>query len=83
MVRELGEFRSTLGSLRPLSGLCSLGKYQNFSSSLFHRQLVIFFVNTFSSFFLTFFNLLPKLTAICKIRGKTRNSKNHTLAFVS
>src|SRR5260221_8337076 len=25
-----GEFRSILGSLRPLSGLCSLGKYQNF-----------------------------------------------------
>src|SRR5260221_6435929 len=25
-----GEFRSTLGSLRPLSGLCSLGKYQKF-----------------------------------------------------
>src|SRR5260221_7210522 len=25
-----GSFRSTLGSLRPLSGLCPLGKYQNF-----------------------------------------------------
>src|SRR6266436_7337855 len=25
-----GSFRSTLGSLRPLSGLCSLGKYQFF-----------------------------------------------------
>src|SRR5258708_35866805 len=46
-----GSFRSTLGSLRPLSGLCSLGKYQFFFFSFLHRQLVKFFVNIFSTFF--------------------------------
>src|SRR5258706_14219787 len=50
-----GSFRSTLGSLRPLSGLCSLGKYQIiiffFLLSFLLRQLVKFFVNIFSTFF--------------------------------
>src|SRR5258705_6799778 len=46
-----GSFRSTLGSLRPLSGLCSLGKYQIFFLSFLLRQLVKFFVNIFSTFF--------------------------------
>src|SRR5258707_13346626 len=54
-----GSFRSTLGSLRPLSGLCPLGKYQNFFFSLLLRQLVnflgIFFFNLFFNFFQTFF----------------------------
>src|SRR5258705_1528451 len=56
-----GSFRSTLGSLRPLSGLCPLGKYQNFSFSLLLGQLVnflgIFFFNLFN-FFQTFFQIL-------------------------
>src|SRR5258708_4752458 len=51
-----GSFRSTLGSLRPLSGLCPLGKYQNFSFSLLLGQLVKFFGNIFSTFFSTFPN---------------------------
>src|SRR5258708_37252187 len=43
-----GSFRSTLGSLRPLSGLCPLGKYQIFFSfSLLLRQLVNFFLGIF------------------------------------
>src|SRR5260221_6090048 len=45
-----GSFRSTLGSLRPLSGLCPLGKYQKFFFfflSFLLRQLVKFFVNIF------------------------------------
>src|SRR6266436_7579226 len=46
-----GSFRSTLGSLRPLSGLCSLGKYQIFYLSFLLGQLVKFFVNIFSTFF--------------------------------
>src|SRR5258708_29788023 len=56
-----GSFRSTLGSLRPLSGLCPLGKYQNFFFSLLLRQLVnflgifFFFFNLFFNFFQFFF----------------------------
>src|SRR5260221_190057 len=46
-----GSFRSTLGSLRPLSSLCSLGKYQIFFLSFLLGQLVKFFVNIFSTFF--------------------------------
>src|SRR5258708_11653422 len=43
-----GSFSSTLGSLRPLSGLCPLGKYQIFFFfSLLLGQLVKFFVNIF------------------------------------
>src|SRR5258705_967003 len=49
-----GSFRSTLGSLRPLSGLCPLGKYQNFFFSLLLGQLVNFFGNIFFNLFLTF-----------------------------
>src|SRR5260221_4307560 len=51
-----GSFRSTLGSLRPLSGLCPLGKYQNFSFSLLLGQLVKFFLGIF---FQLFFKLFP------------------------
>src|SRR6266436_3493276 len=56
MVRSQGGFRSTLGSLRPLSGLCPLGKYQNFFFSLLLGQLVKFFWEYFFNFFLTFSN---------------------------
>src|SRR5258708_2858712 len=43
LVRSWGKFRNTLGSLRPLSGLCSLGKVPKiFFFSLLLRQLVIF-----------------------------------------
>src|SRR5258708_7056164 len=51
-----GSFRSTLGSIRPLSGLCPLGKYQNFSFSLLLGQLVKFFLGIF---FQLFFKLFP------------------------
>src|SRR5258708_10166739 len=34
-----GSFRSTLGSLRPLSSLCPLGKYQNFFLSFYSDNL--------------------------------------------
>src|SRR5258708_36795368 len=61
-----GSFRSTLGSLRLLFGLCPLGKYQNFFSfSLLLGQLVKFFVNIFSTFFLTFSKLFSNLTLTC------------------
>src|SRR5258707_6103042 len=61
-----GSFRSTLGSLRPLSGLCPLGKYQFFFFSSFLSfllgQLVKFFCeyffNLFFNFFQTFFPIL-------------------------
>src|SRR5258708_1447443 len=58
-----GSFRSTLGSLRPLSVLCPLGKYQNFFFSLLLGQLVNFFLgiffSTFFNFFQTFSILFP------------------------
>src|SRR6266446_5058326 len=55
-----GSSRSTLGSLRPLSGLCSLGSTKIFSFfSLLLGQLVkflgIFFFNLFFNSFQTFF----------------------------
>src|SRR5258708_8944372 len=53
-----GSFRSTLGSLRPLSGLCPLGKYQNFLFSFTRTTCKIFceyFFNLFFNFFQTFF----------------------------
>src|SRR5258708_2121006 len=57
-----GSFRSTLGSLRPLSSLCPLGKYQNFSFSLLLGQLVKFFLGIFFQlFFFTFSKLFPIL----------------------
>src|SRR6266446_1117042 len=59
-----GSFRSTLGSLRPLSGLCSLGKYQIFFLSFLLRQFVKFFVNFFSTFF-NFFQTFSNLTLTC------------------
>src|SRR5258705_12419141 len=46
-----GSFRSTLGSLRPLSSLCSLGKYQIFFLSFLLRQLVKFFCEYFFNLF--------------------------------
>src|SRR5258707_2359557 len=55
-----GSFRSTLGSLRPLSGLCPLGKYQIFFFSLLLRQLVNFFWEYFFQPFLTFSKLFSK-----------------------
>src|SRR5258708_6693993 len=56
-----GSFRSTLGSLRPLSSLCPLGKYQNFFFSLLLGQLVNFFWEYFFQPFLTFSKLFPIL----------------------
>src|SRR5258707_2099565 len=58
LVRSWGEFRNTLGSLRPLSGLCSLGKVPKFFQ-LFQ---------TFFDFFLTFsktFSTSPSPTFTC------------------
>src|SRR5258707_14949791 len=42
-----GSFRSTLGSLRPLSGLCPLGKYQIFFLFSFTWTTCKFFGNIF------------------------------------
>src|SRR5260221_3693109 len=56
LVRSWGEFRNTLGSLRPLSSLCSLGKVPKFLFFLILGQLVTFFVNNFLTFFQTFFD---------------------------
>src|SRR5258708_30804188 len=64
LVRSWGEFRNTLGSLRPLSGLCSLGKVPKNFFSLILGQLVTFFVNnflTFSKLFLKLFQLFQVL----------------------
>src|SRR5260221_8974225 len=61
LVRSWGEFRNTLGSLRPLSGLCSLGKVPNFFyffSSTWTTCNI--FVNNFSTF-PNFFNFFLKL----------------------
>src|SRR5260221_10056139 len=60
-----GSFRSTLGSLRRLSGFCSLGKYQIFFLSFLLGQLVKFFVNIFFQPFLTFSKLFSNLTLTC------------------
>src|SRR5258705_3772557 len=57
LVRSWGEFRNTLGSLRPLSCLCSLGstkKFYFFSSTMttftvFHHSSVSFCNNSHSS----------------------------------
>src|SRR5258705_977319 len=49
-----GSFRSTLGSLRPLSSLCSLGKYQNFFSFFFTWTTCKIFCEYFFNLFLTF-----------------------------
>src|SRR5258705_8513503 len=46
-----GSFRSTLGNLRPLSGLCPLGKYQTFFFFSFTWKTCKFFGNIFSTFF--------------------------------
>src|SRR5258706_16020199 len=50
-----GSFRSTLGSLRPLSGLCPLGKYQNFFLFSFTQTTCKIFCEYFFNLFLTFF----------------------------
>src|SRR5260370_14450885 len=52
-----GSFRSTLGSLRPLSGLCSPGSTKIFSFSLLLGQLVNFFCEYFFNLFSTFLKL--------------------------
>src|SRR5258708_11792427 len=52
-----GSFRSTLGSLRPLSSLCPLGKYQNFFLfSCTRTTCKIFCEYFFNLFFFFFFN---------------------------
>src|SRR5258708_21074531 len=72
LVRSWGEFRNTLGSLRPLSGLCSLGKVPKFYFFSFTWSTCNIFANnfpncfqlfiTFSKIFsLTFFQLFSKL----------------------
>ena len=55
-----GSFRSTLGSLRPLSSLCPLGKYQIFFFSFFFTWTTCkifceYFFQPFFNFFQTFF----------------------------
>src|SRR5258708_14915330 len=60
-----GSFRSTLGSLRPLSSLCPLGKYQDFSFSLLLGQLVKFFFGKIFSTFFNFFQTFSNLTFTC------------------
>src|SRR5258707_9066026 len=60
-----GSFRSTLGSLRPLSSPCSLGSTKIFSFSLLLGQLVKFFGNIFFNLFLTFSKLFSNLTLTC------------------
>src|SRR5258707_6959509 len=60
-----GSFRSTLGSLRPLSGLCSLGKYQFFFSFFFTQTTCKIFCEYFFNLFLTFSKLFSNLTLIC------------------
>src|SRR6266481_9402464 len=59
-----GSFRSTLGSLRPLSGLCSLGSTRIFSFSLLLGQLVKFLRIFFQPFF-NFFQTFSNLTLTC------------------
>src|SRR5258708_39271448 len=69
LVRSWGEFRNTLGSLRPLSGLCSLGSTKNFFLLSFTWTTCNIFVNTFSTFFLKLFPNFSKhfsnLTLTC------------------
>src|SRR5258708_2466550 len=60
-----GSFRSTLGSLRPLSGLCPLGKYQNFFSFFFTQTTCKIFCEYFFNLFLTFSKLFSNLTLTC------------------
>src|SRR5258708_19463184 len=55
LVRSWGECRITLGSLRPLSSLCSLGKPNFFFSSLFIQTIFNIFLNIFSIFFILTF----------------------------
>src|SRR5260221_3281015 len=50
LVRSWGEFRNTLGSLRPLSGLCSLGSTKNFYFFSFTWTTCNIFVNNFFNF---------------------------------
>src|SRR5258707_4371206 len=60
-----GSFRSTLGSLRPLSGLCPLGKYQIFFSFFFTWTTCKIFCEYFFNLFLTFSKLFSNLTLTC------------------
>src|SRR5258705_12564613 len=60
-----GSFRSTLGSLRPLSGLCSLGSTKIFFFFSFTWTTCKIFGNIFSTFFLTFSKLFSNLTLTC------------------
>src|SRR5258705_2846559 len=60
-----GSFRSTLGSLRPLSSLCSLGKYQIFFSFFFTLTTCKIFCEYFFNLFLTFSKLFFYLTLTC------------------
>src|SRR5258707_10371484 len=67
LVRSWGEFRNTLGSLRPLSGLCSLGKVPKFFLFSSTWTTCNIFANNFSTFpnffrlFLKLFSYLSKL----------------------
>src|SRR5258707_13315914 len=60
-----GSFRRTLGSLMPLSGLCSLGKYQFFFSFFFTQTTCKIFSEYFFNLFLTFSKLFSNLTLTC------------------
>src|SRR5258708_37850549 len=62
-----GSFTSTLGSLRPLSGLCPLGKYQIFFFFLFSftQTTCKIFCEYFFNLLLTFSKLFSNLTLTC------------------
>src|SRR5258707_12736015 len=61
-----GSFRSTLGSLRSLSSLCPLGKYQIiFYFFSFTWTTCKFFWEYFFNLFLTFSKLFSNLTLTC------------------